>query len=117
MAHVIIQQSLSATALGLVIGYIAVQTGSLIPGMLFHATYNSLMFVGPSLIEKVSPHRAPDAPPYSWPILAVGAGAAAVLIYWLHRLPYQATREEQIGEARARQQHHPIAASASTSAE
>jgi sodium transport system permease protein len=117
MAHGIIQQSLSATALGLVIGYIAVQTGSLIPGMLFHATYNSLMFVGPSLIEKVSPHRAPDAPPYSWPILAVGAGAAAVLIYWLHRLPYQATREEQIGEARARQQHHPIAASASTSAE
>src|SRR5262249_47293522 len=30
MAHGIIQQSISATALGLVIGYIAVQTGSLI---------------------------------------------------------------------------------------
>jgi hypothetical protein len=36
---------------------------------------------------------------------------------WLHRLPYQATREEQIGEARARQPHHPLAASASNSAE
>jgi hypothetical protein len=36
---------------------------------------------------------------------------------WLHRLPYQATREEQIGDARARQQHHPLAASASSSAE
>src|SRR4029079_18574113 len=60
MAHGIIQQSLSATALGLVIGYVAVQTGSLIPGMLFHLTYNSLMFVGPSLMEKLVPHRAPD---------------------------------------------------------
>jgi sodium transport system permease protein len=117
MAHGIIQQSLSATALGLVIGYIAIQTGSLIPGMLFHATYNSLMFVGPSLMEKFAPHRAPESPPYGWPLLAVGAGVAVLLLYGLHRLPYQASREEQIGEARARQQHHPITASASTSAE
>jgi hypothetical protein len=29
---------------------------------------------------------------------------------WLHRLPYQATREEQISEARARQPHHPLPA-------
>ena len=46
MAHGIIQQSLSAAVLGMVIGYIAVQTGSLVPCMLFHVTYNALMFVG-----------------------------------------------------------------------
>jgi sodium transport system permease protein len=117
MAHGIIQQSISATALGLVIGYIAVQTGSLIPGMLFHMMYNSLMFAAPSLIDRFAPQQTPGATPYSWPILAIGACAAALLLYWLHRLPYQATREEQIGEARARQQHHPLTASASTTVE
>ena len=35
MAHGVIQQSLAAAALGVVIGYIAVQTGSLVPCMLF----------------------------------------------------------------------------------
>ena len=40
--HSVIQQSLAATVLGLVIGYVAVQTGSLIPCILFHFTYNGL---------------------------------------------------------------------------
>ncbi|MGD9637097.1 MAG: ABC transporter permease subunit/CPBP intramembrane protease, partial [Pirellulales bacterium] len=43
MAHTVVQQSLSAALLGLVIGYVAVQTTSLIPAILFHACYNSLM--------------------------------------------------------------------------
>ena len=49
MAHGIIQQSLSAAALGIVIGYIAVQTGSLIPCMLFHVTYNGAHVFGTAL--------------------------------------------------------------------
>src|SRR5205807_124351 len=44
IAHGIIQQSISAAALGLVLGYIAVQTGSLVPCMLFHMTFNGLGF-------------------------------------------------------------------------
>jgi sodium transport system permease protein len=117
MAHGIIQQSLSATALGLVIGYIAVQTGSLLPGMLFHVTYNALMFSGQTIMTKLAPQQAPGELHYGWPLVAIAAGGAVVLLMWLHRLPYQATREEQIGEARARQPHHPLAASASNSAE
>jgi sodium transport system permease protein len=126
MAHGIIQQSLSAAALGTVIGYIAVQTGSLIPCMLFHVTYNGIMFATPllpSLAQKFPAigmlfhEKGPEQILYNWPVLAFCAAAAIVPFVWLHRLPYQATREEQIGDARARQQHHPLAVSASTSAE
>jgi hypothetical protein len=54
---------------------------------------------------------------YNWPVLAFCAAGAILPFIWLHRLPYQATREEQIGDARARQQHHPLAATASSIAE
>jgi len=117
MAHGIIQQSLSATALGLVIGYVAVQTGSLVPGMLFHMTYNSLGFAAQTIMTRLAPNQAPEELHYTWPVLLVTTCGAALLLFWLHRLPYQATREEQIGDAQARQQHHPLAASASNSVE
>ncbi len=137
MAHGIIQQSIAATALGLVIGYIAVQTGSLIPCFLFHVTYNSLQFGRQSilsnllelwprlsvLIHETGAHFAekgdgnvieqvPGQLYFGWPVVVVCAAAAVGLFAWLHRLPYQATREEQISDARARQTHHPLAANA-----
>ncbi len=42
VTHGILQQSISATLVGMVIGYIVVQTGSLLPGIAFHLVYNSL---------------------------------------------------------------------------
>jgi sodium transport system permease protein len=117
MAHGIIQQSLSATALGVVIGYIAVQTGSLVPGALFHMTYNALGLSAQTIMQRLAPDQAPSELHYTWWVVLATAIGAALLLLWLHRLPYQATREEQIGDARARQQHHPLAASASTSAD
>ena len=42
MAHGILQQSLAAGAVGIVIGYLAVKTGSLWPGVLYHFVHNSL---------------------------------------------------------------------------
>ena len=104
MAHGVIQQSLAAAALGLVIGYIAVQTGSLVPCILFHVTYNALMFSMAELaalyadstwaVRACSCSRSPDVMLYIWPVTLICALAAAVLLWWLHRLPYQATREE-----------------------
>ena len=120
MAHTVIQQSLAAAALGLVIGYVAVQTGSLVPCILFHVTYNALMFarrVAPSWSTTGRSWRCCSSSRRRtrsftigrwWLICALAATRAAG---WLHRLPYQATREEQISEARARQPHHPLAAS------
>jgi sodium transport system permease protein len=112
-----------AAALGVVVGYIAVQTGSLIPCMLFHITYNGLMF-STALWPELAKQRpgwsafihetAPGQILYNWPVLAICAAAAAVPLVWLHRLPYQATREEQIYDARSRQSHHPVPAGASS---
>ena len=46
LAHtVILQQSLLACLLGIVLGLLAVQTGSLLPGVLFHLVHNSLVLV------------------------------------------------------------------------
>ncbi len=121
MAHGLIQQSLSAAALGMVIGYIAVQTGSIIPCMLFHVTYNALMFTTPFWLQlaqdrptlgRLIHEVAPGQILFNWPVVAACTAAAMVLLVWLHRLPYQATREEQITDARSRQAHQPLAASA-----
>jgi sodium transport system permease protein len=126
VAHGVIQQSISATALGLVIGYVAVQTGSLIPCMLFHMTYNGVGFASAMLpdlarerpsLNVLFQQMASGEVLYNWPVIVICAAAAIVPLVWLHRLPYQASREEQIGEARARQPHHPLPAAASTSAE
>ena len=121
MAHGLIQQSLSAAVLGMVIGYIAVQTGSIVPCMLFHVTYNALMFATPfwpqfaegrPAVCALFHETAPGQILFNWPVVAVCLVAAIVPLLWLRRLPYQATREEQISDARARQPHHPLPAGA-----
>ncbi|MCC7476282.1 MAG: CPBP family intramembrane metalloprotease, partial [Pirellulales bacterium] len=111
-----IQQALSAAILGMVIGYLAVQSGSLVPCMLFHMTYNGLMFatqLWPSIIQTrpslavLVNDTSSGRLLYDWRITGLGAALASVLILWLHRLPYQATREEIIGRARAKQTQMP----------
>jgi sodium transport system permease protein len=63
--HAFVQQSLTACALGVVLGYVAVQTRSLLPGLAFHFVYNSLSL----LIGREGP-------------FASGAGRAAWLFEW-----------------------------------
>ena len=126
MAHGLIQQSMSAAAIGLVIGYIAVQTGSLIPCMLFHVSYNALTFATPfwpqfaaerPVLGELFHEVAPGQILYNWPVVVACGAGAALLLLWLRQLPYQATREEQITDARARQAHHPLAAGAQSGAD
>ena len=59
ITHAIFQQSIAAFLLGLVIGYIAVQTGSLLPGMLYHMTHNSLMVLTLALTSRERSNRYP----------------------------------------------------------
>lgn len=44
LLHGILQQSIPATIFGMMIGFLAVQSRSLLPAILFHATHNSLVF-------------------------------------------------------------------------
>ncbi len=116
MAHTVVQQSLAAVALGLVIGYLAVQTTSLVPGILFHASYNSIMLGlalapqrlsqfaerWPALQSLVS-QPGPEGLTYRLPVLIVAGLLSVAILVWFHRLPYQATDEEELSDARALQ--------------
>jgi len=116
MAHTVFQQSLAAAAVGLVLGYLVVQTGSLITGMIFHMTYNGLMLassqlpqilVADGLLERYPTLRLAFKEVeegqvlYSLPLVALCGLFSIGILAWLHRLPYQATAEEQLHEVRA----------------
>ena len=42
ISHGVLQQSISATAMGLILGWVALRTHSVLPGMLIHVTNNAL---------------------------------------------------------------------------
>jgi sodium transport system permease protein len=109
LAHGILQQSLSAFFVGMIIGYIAVKTGSIWPGVLYHLVHNSL---GLSL-SRISAETVQNndwmhlvfEPAgegefiYRWPVAIVAALVATGIIWWLKSLPYHHTAEERLQEA------------------
>jgi sodium transport system permease protein len=115
MAHFILQQKISAAAVGLVIGLVAVQTSSLIPCMIFHALFNSLT-VGTALFASNIEAMVKKYPVLENIVRNDGQGfftpaamiacliGVAGLLWWLHQLPYRRTEEEQLQEALDRQQ-------------
>ncbi len=127
IAHGLLQQSLSAFVVGLIIGYIAVKTNSIWPAMVFHLVHNSLMVLlsrlplteaGQNSLMSLVLVPADEAfAPWPWlarlmaetmkgeqlvyhPVAAglALAGAAAIAL-WLKRLPYHASAEEQLQDA------------------
>jgi sodium transport system permease protein len=110
LAHGILQQSLAACVVGLVLGYIAVKTGSLLPAMLYHFTHNSttvlLGRVTPGALEAQGGLAALlEAAPegghvtYRLPVLLAGAVLAAAVLWWFKSLPYHRSEEERLQEA------------------
>ena len=113
IVHPILQQQLAAAAVGVVIGYLAIQTGSLLPCILFHAVYNGIAL---SMSDMLSNTETPiEGSAWAWifwedgalmfhpAVLAISTLGSAAVLWWLHRLPYQHTQEEQLQEARDRQ--------------
>jgi sodium transport system permease protein len=126
IAHMMLQQSMAAVAIGLVLGYLAVQTGSLVPCIAFHLAYNGLTLATSKILELSDRHPAlaslfhqpaPDKIVYNWPIVAACSLAALAVLAWFSRLPFQATREELISDARARQSHPSLAGNVPGNAE
>jgi sodium transport system permease protein len=107
--HGVLQQSIVACTVGLVIGYIAVQSGSLFPCMLFHLVHNSLTVLAGSLSPKelgYNPFPAWFALPlegggyeFGWPAVALGAALSLGLLAWFRSLPYARTAEETLQDA------------------
>jgi sodium transport system permease protein len=103
LAHGILQQSLGAAVIGVVIGFIAVKTGSLWPGVAYHTAHNGLsVCVGRLTPETIDSHSLMrllfDSTPdgqiiYHWSA-ALAAGAIALgLLWWLKSLPSAAKTE------------------------
>jgi sodium transport system permease protein len=110
LAHGILQQSLAACVVGIVIGYVAVKTGSLLPGVLYHLTHNGLSILlsrlTPDIIEsqpllRLAVEPGPEAGQFVYrvPFAITAALLAACLLWWLKSLPYTHSAEERLQEA------------------
>jgi sodium transport system permease protein len=109
LTHGILQQSLIASLVGVVLGYIAVQSGSIIPCMVFHCCHNALVVAN----SRIAPEAFPDWPLlrafaipgeeggclFTWRAIAAGAMAAFLLLAWFSRLPCKRSPEESLAEA------------------
>ncbi len=108
LAHSILQQSLIAVLLGILIGYIAVQSGSLLPCIAYHMVHNGLALATTRITPKLLDEwplldwmvgRTEEGYTYGWPLVIVGGVLSAMILTWFSRLPYQRTKEEQLQEA------------------
>jgi sodium transport system permease protein len=100
LTHQILQQSLVACLVGIVIGYLAVQSNSIFPAMLFHVVNNSLaVVVARSTILHDLLARDAGYPTRFWILTAVSTLAASLVLYGFHRLPWQKSEEEERREA------------------
>jgi sodium transport system permease protein len=114
--HAIFQQSLVASLVGVVIGFLAIQSGSLLPGVLFHIVHNSMALivqqVAPALSDKqhwlhwLMRDAGDDGQLYRWPVVVCSLLASAVILVWFHKLPYARTPEESLQEAIEHQSPH-----------
>lgn len=123
MSHgLAVQQAISAAILGCVIGYIAVQTGSIFPGMAFHVAHNGILVVLLSwLQEQIKAHKEwawvakfgenPTDPIviYHPLIIAAGIVVAGGLLRWFSRLPRQLSYEEELNEVIQEHREHVAA--------
>ena len=109
--HLFLQQKISAAAVGILLGILAVQTASLIPCITFHAIYNGLSLLTGHLGELLGdgrPHpvlqavlRADEhSVTYQGWFVAVCATGATLIVGWLLRMPYERSEEEQLQEVR-----------------
>ena len=120
-----VQQAVAAAIVGLVIGYLAVQTGSIFPGMLFHATHNIAALLLTSWVaERTEAHREwswiaefdPNAatPTFAYhPLIVVGGiVAAGAILRRFARLQHALSYEEELAETIRERSEEPVAGGA-----
>jgi sodium transport system permease protein len=109
ITHGILQQSMIAFVVGLILGYIAVQSGSIWPCMVFHFTHNSLALlhsrITPELcarwtwLKTILVPEGNHATGYRWEFIVACGIVAALLIVVFSLLTYSKTPEERLQEA------------------
>jgi len=108
LTHMILQQSLIVCLVGTVVGYLAVQSGSLLPGMIYHLIHNTLaVSVGriPAAWFDRWPavrawmNRTEQGLEYSWSMIIAGGLIALLILLWFRRLSCPKSAEEEFQEA------------------
>jgi sodium transport system permease protein len=115
LTHGILQQSISAAMVGIVLGYMAVQTGSLLPCIAFHLMYNTLGLA--TLLATCSTGGSAawwtwlakiggETADYRGLMIMAGTLLSLAILAWFHRLPQVATPEEELPAATTRPAPH-----------
>lgn len=86
IAHQLLQQSIAAFVVGMMIGYMSIQTKSIFPCMLYHLIHNSLPLLAASWIGETGGIRGlvelqDGMLRYEWPLVSVCIAAAIVLLW------------------------------------
>ncbi len=74
--------------LGLLLGIIAIYTGSIFPAMFAHATSNTLSFLGEKYQDWITAHLLPrftETEFLPWPLVLLGLVLVAAGVFWLKR--------------------------------
>jgi sodium transport system permease protein len=112
ITHGILQQSISAALVGVVLAVLAVQTGSLLACIVFHCTYNTLglaSFLGFASVVRGTPWLGMlfevegHATSYRWPLILVGAVLSIAILNWFRQLPHRVTPEEALHDVLSHQ--------------
>ena len=107
LTHGFLQQSINACLLGLVLGYLAVKSGSLLPGVVFHFLHNATTVlsakVTPELLDRVPVlgllvQPGSDGPSYQWPVYLFGGVTSLALLGWFTWFPEARSPEEVLQE-------------------
>ena len=108
VTHAVFQQSIVSFLAGLVIGYVAVQTGSIVPCILFHMVHNSMALISSkvgtelNLPEGLKWLAAPGEGgglTYPWTTLGLSLVVTGLILRWMHDLPYERSAEETLEES------------------
>jgi sodium transport system permease protein len=96
VTHPIMQQQVNAFFLGLILGYLAIQTGSIWPPIIYHFVHNATAYLSSrfAILERVASDDL-----YAGLSLFVGTMCSVILVFWFHELQYRRTKEEALQEA------------------
>ncbi len=78
MTHPVLQQAIGACAVGMVIGFLAFRTGSILPPMAFHLVYNAISLS----LGFWADQKAAAGLVYPWTVVAGSVAVSALLLIW-----------------------------------
>lgn len=106
-AHGILQQSISATVLGIILAYITIQSGSIFPAMAYHVIHNSLALCRDNILQglgesellgKFVQIEAGKFGEYQPLIVAASGILTVAILNWFRSQRHGKSREEWIAE-------------------